>query len=362
MRLGDLYLILLIFIGNVIILLLGQSNRPIFTLSLIFCSFIQWSSIIINGVISARAHFPPDISFKYIKHLEWIQISIYTGALLISSFPIYIIYYIFHIVTLVEWSNVIYKYAVFVAVTIINILWTLICTSTIKNILTGFFATNLTIGNSQRALDYIYYFNPYVKYLTIEGDNIEHLNVQFPKGLLSIRAYNMPNLTEMPKTLPDTLEGLILDNVDVTRLPKNLPMQLLTLFVLDTPLNMLPEILPSTLSLLVLCNTQLAELPDIPDTILDINISINYVANPLLQSFYPRLGNVSILNVKDKIKYINFCNMQRRAQTRMRIINRDGAFLEHYMRRMMHPDRLAALKCDPNIDVDDFMTRYVDSL
>jgi hypothetical protein len=32
------------------------------------------------------------------------------------------------------------------------------------------------------------------------------------------------------------------------------------------------------------------------------------------------------------------------------------------MRRAMHPDRLAALKNDPTIDVDDFMTQYVESL
>jgi hypothetical protein len=52
-----------------------------------------------------------------------------------------------------------------------------------------------------------------------------------------------------------------------------------------------------------------------------------------------------------------------RAKKRMAIINRCDAFLEHYMRCQMHPDRIAkALIENPELDVDEYMTAYVATL
>ena len=56
------------------------------------------------------------------------------------------------------------------------------------------------------------------------------------------------------------------------------------------------------------------------------------------------------------------CNSQRRTQSRCRLINENNVLLEIYMKRMMHPDRLKTLIDDDEMDVDEFMSQYVESL
>ena len=52
----------------------------------------------------------------------------------------------------------------------------------------------------------------------------------------------------------------------------------------------------------------------------------------------------------------------QRPTQRLAIINAGNVFLEHYMRRRMHPDNLKVLADDPNLDVDEYMEAYVATL
>jgi hypothetical protein len=52
----------------------------------------------------------------------------------------------------------------------------------------------------------------------------------------------------------------------------------------------------------------------------------------------------------------------QRARERLAIINAGNVLLERYMRRKMHPDNFKVLLADPDIDVDEYMTQYVDAL
>lgn len=46
----------------------------------------------------------------------------------------------------------------------------------------------------------------------------------------------------------------------------------------------------------------------------------------------------------------------------MRVINEDDMLYRKYMERMMHPRYLEPLLENENIDVDEFMEKYVESL
>jgi hypothetical protein len=52
----------------------------------------------------------------------------------------------------------------------------------------------------------------------------------------------------------------------------------------------------------------------------------------------------------------------QRPTQRMTIINAGNVLLERYMKRRMHPDNFKALVDDPDMDVDEYMTQYVESL
>ena len=64
---------------------------------------------------------------------------------------------------------------------------------------------------------------------------------------------------------------------------------------------------------------------------------------------------------KHVIKSINQQNMIRN-QERCRLINKDNILLEIYMKRMMHPRYLEPLRQNEDVEVDEFMSRYVESL
>lgn len=190
----------------------------------------------------------------------------------------------------------------------------------------------------------------------------------------------------IPKKLPPKLELLYMNNTPKLReLPFTLPPTLTTLSIKNSPITHLP-ILPSGLQTFTLVNTNMNQLPDLPYSLIDIYLfRDNWINHPIYinmnkiidrsdfdeiiesvneddPNFDDIANEQNRIYLKRIIDYVNECNDMTRVQTRTRQINDKNILLELYMRRMMHPDRLAALKTDPDIDVNDFMAQYVDSL
>jgi hypothetical protein len=101
-------------------------------------------------------------------------------------------------------------------------------------------------------------------------------------------------------------------------------------------------------------------LPDLPESLTYIEL----FDNPL-KANYPKIFTFKVEAEEyknDIITYVNMCNAQRRAKERLAIINAGNVLLERYMRRMMHPSKLAALADNPDLDVDEYMEAYVATL
>jgi len=118
----------------------------------------------------------------------------------------------------------------------------------------------------------------------------------------------------------------------------------------------LPDHLPPNLKALGCSYNQLTILPDLPISIIDIDIR-----NNPLEQHYPDIFKHRY-EVKDLINYVNKCNGIRRAKEWLAIVNASNVFLERYMQRAMHPSQLETLKENEDVDVDEFMTSYVESL
>ena len=156
-------------------------------------------------------------------------------------------------------------------------------------------------------------------------------------------------LTKLPD-LPDTLIYISCDNNQITALP---------------------EVLPSALQILQCYNNLLSELPDLPESLKYIYSDNNTAA---FHKKYPKLiemqqylsfpnNFIEAPPISDVINYVNGINSQERIRARLyKLHSKGNPFLEPYMRRMMHPDRLKTLCDDESIDVDEYMTRYVESL
>lgn len=237
---------------------------------------------------------------------------------------------------------------------------------------------------NQDAINDAYFKNPAAEAISCTSNDIKYIPDRLPEKIKALDISSNIPVSKLPDVLPNTLETLICKTPTLTSLPKTLPESLMNLYIFDAQITELPDHLPSNLMELKVANTKITHLPDLP-----WSITVLYVhQNPDLLKNYPRLrdnvgGEFSELelsfareihrphiegmywvsrSVSAKIYYINETNARMRTQARMRQINQDNILLELYMQRMMHPNRLAQLKTDPDLDVDDFMTRYVDSL
>jgi len=158
-------------------------------------------------------------------------------------------------------------------------------------------------------------------------------------------------------------------------LPSKLPNTLRDLEIRDTLLKCLPDPLPPNIEYLIIGYTADGYIPDLPDSIISLNTLCHvytiieddmHVISQYRSNFknsYPLLQSCFMMkSVEEECEYINQCNSERRCRERLAIINQNAPFLEHYMRRMMHPNRLQTLKINPHIDVDAFMENYSASL
>lgn len=121
----------------------------------------------------------------------------------------------------------------------------------------------------------------------------------------------------------------------------------------------LPDPLPQNLKILFCSYNNLVELPDLPKTLQGFSYANN---NELFYTNYPDIDNYNGIALVD---YVNKCNVDRektRIQARTHIINTTQPFLEHYMRRAMHPTKIAQLLQDPEADIDECIKAYIDTL
>lgn len=98
-------------------------------------------------------------------------------------------------------------------------------------------------------------------------------------------------------------------------------------------------------------------MPDLPYTLEYINLHNNQ-----LEANYPLIFTFKHNITKEIVAYVNECNAMRRIQMRLKAINKNNILLELYMKRVMHPSKIAALTKDESIDIDEFMSNYVASL
>ena len=182
--------------------------------------------------------------------------------------------------------------------------------------------------------------------LTSLPDNLPH-------NLWHLICYNN-QLTSLPNNLPQSLKELWCNNNKLTSLPEHLPPNLKILYCTGNELISLPDKLPQNLIQLMCNNNQLTILPDLPSSIKFI-----YLKNNPLDVNYPDIFNFK--NYDNIVTYVNKRNREMRL-ARMQKIDPEKRILELYMKRMMHPSRLAALADDADADIDEWMTRYVESL
>jgi Leucine-rich repeat (LRR) protein len=206
-------------------------------------------------------------------------------------------------------------------------------------------------------------------------------------------------LTELPKQLPNCLTELHCSSNQLSALPNlsatqlnvlyagynqltsigELPASLIRFMCEHNKITQLPYELPPGLKSLDVSNNDLLVLPDFPDTMAFFDLSNNprlFVNYPRLAEFIPIIqkANYTIFyesdedELRDKqaiadcINYINKCNFEMKTVKRMAAIDPQKKILEHYMKRAMHPSRFDALTKDDTLDVDTYMTQYIDSL
>jgi hypothetical protein len=205
----------------------------------------------------------------------------------------------------------------------------------------------------------------------------------------SIEWFNL-DLRDKNIELPVHCTAFTCDNCNLTSLPV-LPNngRFDTLSCAHNHLTMLP-VLPDTLKWLNCERNNLTILPDLPPSLIGFHFShnpleINYpdlhviqqpnhtlIDNILLQNdMLPQENRVSIHTLIRPIMtektyeivcYINRRNAMMRAKDRMHLIDPTNQLLERYMRRAMHPSRLQPLLDNTDLDVDEFMTQYTNSL
>lgn len=185
-----------------------------------------------------------------------------------------------------------------------------------------------------------------------------HVDLYYKEGGIDWENMGLPEINEIPAHC----HALFCGRNNLTSLPL-LPMkrQFTHLYCSNNQLTCLPE-LPDTLKELYCPNNNLTILPDIPK-------SVRYIScrgNPL-ETNYPEIFKMEYIAPLDEyfqtvIQYVNRRNAMMRAKDRMRLIDPTNQFLECYMRRSMHPSRLQPLLDNTDLDVDEFMTQYTNSL
>ena len=161
--------------------------------------------------------------------------------------------------------------------------------------------------------------------------------------------------------LPDSLTDFDCSNNKISELPL-LPPNLLYLNCDNNDIEILPSVLPKMLKMLSCKNNNISVLPSLP---LGLCSWSNFDGNPLEKN-YPKIYTfINSDNCLWKLKlvrlinYVHQCNVSRRVAE---CINPDNILWKIYIERRLHPRFLEPLKNDENIDIDDFIRRYLDTL
>jgi Leucine-rich repeat (LRR) protein len=235
------------------------------------------------------------------------------------------------------------------------------------------------------------------KILKCSANALTDLPDKLPNKLHTLNCVDNKLTCIKSATLPRKLYEFNCYKNKITNIEPGLPPNLKRFDCSENLLTRLPE-LPQNLQILQCCQNKLTVLPDLPDTLFDIFViesddktditllvnypelliyqnDINnaiddendYLDNDYNTEMYPeRLARYHSANISSKIHrfvtYVNDRNVVIRQQERSRIINANNILLESYMRRAMHPSRLTALVENDDLDVDEYMTAYVETL
>jgi hypothetical protein len=183
--------------------------------------------------------------------------------------------------------------------------------------------------------------------LDCSGNNLTELP-PLPDGLISLDcSYN--NLMVIPK-LPKTLEKFMCNyNHNLTTLPDELPPKLRYFEFKECKIDYIPY-LPYSIDFSYFWWLLLQTYKYIDNNIRTYSIYLHH----------PRVKKDEI--ARECIDFINKINAPERAHRRCRAINRNDILLETYMKRAMHPKRIADLLADENADVDTVMQEYTAGL
>lgn len=212
------------------------------------------------------------------------------------------------------------------------------------------------------AIDEYYYSSDSADDETPQPDEICLYNIPYGTQTISCSGQG---LDAIPVSLPDTIIEFDCSRNNIAELPAVLPPNLAVLDCSSNCLQTLPAQLPATLTTLICTNNSLAVLPDLPQGLSEYS---DFSGNPLEQN-YPRIFAICKSGrraMSSLVAYVNARNAdmrKRELQARMlQWINPNNIFLEIYMRRMMHPRFLKPLLHDENIEPDDFISQYIETL
>lgn len=211
------------------------------------------------------------------------------------------------------------------------------------------------------------------KIIKCNANALAELPDALPKRLHTLNCVDNKLTHIKSSTLPRKLYEFNCSNNNITRIDPDLPPNLKHFDCSNNNLIQLPE-LPKNLMVFYCYNNKLTILPDLPQTLLyyinvyDTTLDTNY---PKLKHLQDVVDNVHSYDsgiwrqasaIATLVIYVNARNVVIRQQERSRIINANNCLLETYMRKMMHPSRLSALVDNDDLDVDEFMTAYVETL
>lgn len=186
-----------------------------------------------------------------------------------------------------------------------------------------------------------------------------------PEGTHNFSCSNQ-HLNYICANLPKSLTHFDCSNNALIQLPP-LPDNLQYLNCNDNKLSALPEHLPASLTIICCANNHIEILPDLPPNLSEYSY---FSGNPLTAN-YPKLFEilrqvVRPLRFAVAADYVNYCNAEMRKRVlkeRMdKYINPDNILWKLYMERKMHPRFLDPVKNDENINLDDFINKYLENL
>lgn len=251
------------------------------------------------------------------------------------------------------------------------------CLDRYKLIIKEYTYDNVAI-NDQLDFDNAYFKYKYATSITC-CSNVTHIPNNLPANLTYLHIARNTRITRLPDVLPNTLGTLYCDTPTLSLMPKTFPKSLRYLYIHNAQITEFSTLLSPELVILTIEHVPLTTLPDIPPSIKNIN----FYDTPNLYAMYPMLQHIDklpkhVISFARKVHkpkksctmqetsstfyYINETNSRLRTQARMRIINHENILLDLYMRKMMHPSRIAALVANESDDVDKVTTQYIESL